>query len=139
MKKIELECPIYTFHIDFAGHVSNIVYIQWMEVGRLELLKAAGLPVDRLVSDGIAPILAGTEIAYRVPLYLGDHARLEIWVSELRRASARMEFRFYKDGDTLCATGAQKGLFVHRESMRPYRMPREWRAALEPFVAAEPD
>lgn len=26
---------LYTFHIDFAGHVSNVVYVKWMEIGRL--------------------------------------------------------------------------------------------------------
>ena len=138
MDRIELEFPIYTFQIDFAGHVSNIVYIQWMEIGRLELLKAAGLPVEQIIRQGIIPVLVSTEIVYREPLYLGDRVRTEIWISELRRASARLEFRFTKDGDTLCASGSQKGLFVHRESMRPYRMPGEWRAALQPFLRGEP-
>lgn len=139
MKKVELELPIYTFQIDFVGHVSNIVYIQWMEIGRLELLKAAGLPADQIADQGIVPVLVSTEIVYKQPLFLGDRVRAEVWVSELRRASARLEFRFYNDENALCASGSQRGLFVHRESMRPYRMPREFRAAFEPFLEREPE
>lgn len=138
MKKIEVELPIYTFQIDFVGHVSNIVYIQWMEIGRLELLKAAGLPVHQITSQGIVPVLISTQIVYKQPLFLGDRARAEVWVSELRRASACLEFRFYNDEDVLCASGSQRGLFVHRESLRPYRMPREFRAAFWPFLEGGP-
>ena len=47
MNKVVFDQEIYTFHIDFAGHVSNIVYVQWMEIGRLKLLEAVGLPVQR--------------------------------------------------------------------------------------------
>jgi acyl-CoA thioester hydrolase len=134
MKKIEFELPIYTYQIDFAGHVSNIVYVQWMEMGRQKLLDAVGLPIDQIAEDGIVPILVSTEIVYKVPLYLGDRVRVEMWLSELRRASARMEHRFYRDGDILAASGSQKGLFVHRESMRPHRMSSATRAAFEPYL-----
>jgi acyl-CoA thioester hydrolase len=139
MKKIELNLPIYTFHIDFAGHVSNIVYIQWMEIGRLNFLEAAKMPVEQLTQRDIVPVLVSTEIEYKVPLILGDHVRLEVWLSELRRASVRLEFRFYNEADILCASGSQKGLLVHRESMRPYRLSNEMRAAFEPYLISGKD
>jgi acyl-CoA thioester hydrolase len=135
--RIELDLPIYTFHIDFAGHVSNIVYIQWMEIGRLKLLQATKMPVEQLTQRDIVPVLVSTEIEYKVPLVLGDQVRLEVWLSELRRASVRMEFRFYNEAHILCASGSQKGLFVHRESMRPYRFSDEMRAAFEPYLICE--
>jgi acyl-CoA thioester hydrolase len=139
MKKVEFELPIYTYQIDFAGHVSNIVYVQWMEIGRTRLLEAVGLPVEHVAESGFFPVLVSTEIDYKVPLYLGDSVRVEIWLSELKRASARVEHRFYKNGDTLAASGSQRGLFVDLESMRPYRLPREMRAAFEPYLWVDPD
>ena len=45
--------PVHSFQIDFNRHVSNIVYIQWMEIGRLKLLEACGLPLDRIDDDEI--------------------------------------------------------------------------------------
>ena len=62
MKRITFEMPIYTFQIDFAGVVSNIVYIQWMEMGRNKLLETTGFPAHQLVKDGIIPVLVITEI-----------------------------------------------------------------------------
>ena len=64
MKKVIFEESVYTYHIDFAGHVSNIVYIRWMEIGRSKLLEAAGLPVQELLKKGIVPVLVSTEITY---------------------------------------------------------------------------
>jgi len=60
--------PICTFQIDFARHVSNIVYVQWMEIGRLLLLKAVGLPVERAAESGAVPIIVETAISYKNPL-----------------------------------------------------------------------
>jgi acyl-CoA thioester hydrolase len=139
-KRLAFELEVYTFQIDFAGHVSNIVYVQWMEIGRTRLLEAIGLPIDQLVREGIAPILASTEITYLDPLHLGDRVRVELWLLELRHASALIEFRFYKNGHILAASGLQKGLFVHIDSKRPYRMPVEMRARFAPYLApGEPD
>jgi len=143
MIKIEFELPVYTFHIDFVGHVNNAVYIQWMEIGRTKVLEAGGMPVDRLAhtgitGEGIVPILVSTEIEYKQPIFLGDRVRVEVWISELRHASARLEFRFYKEGDVLAASGSQKGLFVSRKTMRPQRLSREIKARFEPYVWREP-
>ena len=47
MKTILVEFPIYTFHVDYSGHVGNQVYIEWMEITRLKLMEATGLSVFR--------------------------------------------------------------------------------------------
>lgn len=134
MEPLIFDLPVYGYQIDFVGHVNNAVYIHWMEIGRHKLLEAIGLPVERLAEDGVAPILVSTEITYREPVLLGDTVRVEMWLSELRRASARIQFRFYRNGQTLAATGSQRGLFVDLASMLPYRWTPEIRAAFERYV-----
>ena len=133
MPSISFEVSVYTYNIDFMGHVNNAVSVQWMEIGRHKLLEAMGLPIERIAEEGIVPILTSTEITYRAPVLLGDRVRVEMWISELRRASATIEFRFYRNQDTLAASGSQRGLFVHRSSMKPYRWTPEIRAAFEPY------
>lgn len=56
------------------------------------------------------------------------------WISELRNASAIIQFRFYNAQQTLAAEGWQKGLFVERETMRPKRLRSEERALFMPYV-----
>ena len=134
MKKVVFDLPIYTYQIDFAGHVSNIVYVQWMEIGRTKLLEEAGLPVHLLVERGVIPILAGTEIEYRKPLRLGDRVRVEVWLSGLGAASAGIELRFFDSGGNLAATGSHRAAFIDAGSRRPLRLSPEMRAAFEPFL-----
>ena len=133
-EKISFEVPIYTYQIDFARHVSNIVFVQWMEVGRIKLLEAVGLPVHEIYATGLAPILIETQIAYKQPLYLGDTVRVEVWLSELGNASAWIEFRFYGSSGALAASGRQKGAFVSTETLRPMRLGPEQRQAFERFL-----
>ena len=134
MQTIGFELEVYSFHIDFIGHVNNIVYIQWMEIGRTKLLEAIGLPTQEIFKQGFVPVLVQTNITYKSPLFLGDRVRVELWLSELRNASAVMQFQFYNAEGTLAAAGWQKGLFADRQSMRPRRLHSEERALFLPYV-----
>lgn len=138
MLKISFEPEIYTYQIDFAHHVSNIVYIEWMEIGRLKLLAAIGLAVHEVETKGFTPVLTATEIAYKKPLVLGDGVRVELWLSDLQNASATMDFQFYRrrnsEPETLSATGKQKGVFINLQTGRLHRLSPEDRARFEPYL-----
>lgn len=134
MQKAIVEFEVYTFQIDFSGHVSNVVYIQWMEIARLKLLEAAGSSVQEMAQQkGVIPVLTETQITYKKALYFGDMVRVEAWFSELRPASAWVEYRFYNGAGELVASGRQKGVYLYRESLRPYRLSAEERAKLASY------
>lgn len=137
MSKIVFEQQVYSFQIDFVGHVSNIVYIQWMEIGRTKLLEKIGLPLNVLSEKGIAPILVQTDITYKKALYVDEKVKIELWVSELQNASAKMKFNFYNGKGELAAYGSQRGLFIHRDKVKPYRLTNEERAAFEKVLVED--
>ena len=135
MEKLIFEERIYTYHIDFVGHVNNINYIMWMENGRVRLLDALDMPVTKMTDqDGIAPILVETSIQYKKALYLGNTVTIEIWISKLNNASMIMEFRFYNEKGDLCASGQQKGSFINRKTMRPVRMTPVQKNSLQKYL-----
>lgn len=137
-RKLVFEEKIYTYQIDFVGHVNNIVYIQWLENGRVKLLEAIGLPAfDLAVSDGIVPVLTETSIKYKKPLFLNDTVTVEVWISKLNNASAIMEFRLCNEKGELCASAQQKGLFINRKTMKPVRLTDEFRNAFEKYLITE--
>jgi acyl-CoA thioester hydrolase len=128
------EVEVFTFDIDFAGHVSNIAYIRWLEMTRVRLLDAVGLPIDDLVASGVAPIIAGTEISYLRPIRLREPVEIELWLSELRAASATMRFDVRAGAERqIAARASQRGLFVRLDTGRPARMPAETRSALAAY------
>jgi acyl-CoA thioester hydrolase len=137
-RTVEIDLDIYTFDIDFAGHVSNITYIRWLEIGRLQLLVEAGMPTPELLAEGLAPLLVKTEIDYRLPLKLGDPVHMSLDLSELKAASATIDFRITSNG-RLAAVARQLGIFVKLDTGKPARIPPDRRARFTPFLREPAD
>lgn len=125
MAKLRVDLPIYTFDIDFNGHVSNIVYVRWMEVARIRLLEAIDMPVSELLNQGFGPVLVETQIKYKLPLNLGDEVHVMICVTEMVKASVWMDFEFRNSDNHLVASARQRGLFVDHATGRPRRFTSE--------------
>jgi acyl-CoA thioester hydrolase len=136
-RTVEIDLDIYTFDIDFAGHVSNITYIRWLEIGRLQLLVDAGMPTPELLAEGLAPLLVRTEIDYRLPLRLGDPVHLSLDLAELRGASAAIDFRITSNG-RLAAAARQLGIFVKLDTGKPTPITPDRRARFTPYLQQEP-
>ncbi len=135
MQKLIFEENIYTYHIDFVGHVNNIIYIQWLENARVKLFDSMGLSISDLFQKyGILPIITETFICYRRPLFLNNKAIIECWVSQLNNASAILQFRFYNEKQELCTTGQQKGSFIDSKTLRPIRLNDTMRSNFEKFL-----
>jgi len=138
MQKLTFEEKIYTYHIDFVGHVNNINYITWMENGRVKLFEAAGISLsDMLEKENTLPIITETHIHYKRTLYLNNRVFIESWVSQLNNASAILQFRFYNEKGELCTTGHQKGSFIDSRTMRPIRINDTLRCCFEKFLNEE--
>ena len=138
MEKLVFEEKIYTYHIDFVGHVNNINYITWMENGRVKLFSAMGISIfDLLNNSSILPIITETFIQYKRPLFLNNKVRIECWVSQLNNASAILQFRFYNEKNELCTTGHQKGSFIDSKTLRPVRLNETMRTGFEKFLIQE--
>jgi acyl-CoA thioester hydrolase len=106
-----------------------------MEISRLKLLETTGSSVQEMAEQkGVIPVLTDTQISYKRALYFGDAVRVEAWFSEIRAASAWVEYRFYNQRGELAASGRQKGVYLHRDSLRPYRLTADERAKLEPYL-----
>lgn len=137
MNKLCFDLSIYTFQIDFMKHVSNIVYVQWMEIARCKLLDALGMSVETIAGQGFGPILVESFIQYKKPLILGDQVKAETWLSELSHASAWLEYRFHNNRGELAATGRQRGIFVDFATGRPRRLTPEDRVRFEQYLIPE--
>lgn len=72
-KSIQIEIPlnINTYDIDAAGHVNNIVYLRWLEDLRTKLISSI-CNFNKLVEEGLYPVVVSTSINYKKPLELFD-------------------------------------------------------------------
>ena len=114
---VERAIEIKTYDIDFAGIVSNIVYVRWLEDLRLAML-AQVYPVAQGVADDVAPVLLETRIAYERPLTLQDRVVGRIWAAGMTGVRWRIGAEF-RVGEAVHARAEQTGLFSTRKPVPP--------------------
>lgn len=109
---------------DQMGVVYYANYLRWFEAGRNELIRAAGLRYrDFEERFGLRLPVTEASVSYRLPARYDDLLAVETSVAEIRRASARFEYRILRGADLL-ATGHTVHACVDLEG-RVTRLPRE--------------
>lgn len=127
---LERELPVRTYDIDFAGIVSNIVYIRWLEDLRLAMLDEA-YPIARALAEDVAPILLETRIAYERPVTIHDALRGRMWATEMGRIKWHLAAEFVV-GAEVRARAEQVGLFIRLSTRRPIAPPLPLRERFAP-------
>ena len=123
----EARLRVQTYDIDFAGVVSNIAFIRWLEDLRLGLMDRA-YPLIQALAEDVAPILLATRITYRRPVTIADPLVGRIRVADLGRVRWRLAAEFAV-GATIHAEAEQEGLFMRLSTRRPIAIPapiRRW-------------
>lgn len=126
---IEHKICVSTYDIDFAGHVSNIVYLRWLEDMRLKMFELY-CPLKQFLDIGVTPVLASTEINYKKPIRLFDKPYGKMWLSDLGKTSLSIEAEIYL-AETLAASAKHVGVFVEVSRMKPVRIPRGFLDAVQ--------
>ena len=121
--EVTLDFTVKTYDIDFAGIVSNIVYIRWLEDLRLEIFESY-LPLQSLMAKGYCPVIHSTAIEYKQALKVFDRPVGKMWMSQLGRLKCTLQAEIYLDSK-LITSATQTGLFVDSATMRPIAIPAE--------------
>jgi len=129
MHQVQHAFPVMTYDIDFAGVVSNITYIRWLEDLRNYFAEQV-LSIGEALKRGIAPALIRTEIDYLAPVRFPDVVEGRMWVAEIGQAKWKLAAEFTsRTSGIVTARAQQVGLFVSVTTLRPVRLPDEFRRA----------
>jgi acyl-CoA thioester hydrolase len=118
---VELDLPVKTYDIDFAGIVSNIVYVRWLEDLRLEMLSRF-LPLEEQLQNGIAPLILQTKIDYKQAIQMTDRPIGKMWVESLASLRWIVSAEIAIAGK-ISAIAQQTGIFINLETKKPIRIP----------------
>jgi len=101
---LSVRIPVAWGDMDAFQHVNNTAYLRWFETARIEWLTKVGFAE----AGGAGPILARTEIDYRLPVVWPDTVEVTIGVASVGSSSVRLGYRITseKHGDGVVATGA---------------------------------
>jgi acyl-CoA thioester hydrolase len=122
-------CRVYYEDTDLAGIVYYANYLKFIERGRTEMLRAAGISQSRLKDEtGLVFAVVHVAIDYRAPARLDDLLRVETAVTALGGASLTMRQRVRRDGAVLVEATVR--LACVGPDGRACRLPGALRAAL---------
>ena len=86
----EMEFTVRMYDIDYNGHVSNIVYIRWLEDMRMVGFEKIA-SIEACLEAGHVPVLMNTNIDYIRPIKMFEKTKGLLWVSKFTRATFTIE------------------------------------------------
>jgi acyl-CoA thioester hydrolase len=110
--------------IDELGHVSNLVYLRWVQDVAMAHSRAVGWDVARYRELGAAFMVRRHEIDYIAQVTLGQSLRAETWVDSWRLASCIRKTEILDDGKVV-ARAATTWALIGLTSGRPQRIPED--------------
>lgn len=119
--QVELHLPVKTYDIDFAGIVSNIVYVRWLEDLRLEMLSNF-FPLHEQIENGFAPMVLQTTIDYKQSIQMNDRPIGKMWMESLASLRWVVGAEISLTGK-VSAIAQQTGIFVNLNNKKPIRIP----------------
>lgn len=133
--EVSIDFDVRTYDVDFAGVVSNITFVRWLEDLRLLMLETH-YPLKKLMTEGLAPAVSRTDIRYRHPARLFDRPKGTMWISRIGLMKWVLSASF-ATGSVVNCEATQTGVFVELDGWKPARIPRPM-AEIYESVASDP-
>ena len=136
MTRQRVSVPMRWADQDPFQHVNNAAFLTYLEQARVEIFfsdaKDQGVTT---LSEGV--VVVRHEIDYKRPvIYSARPLIVECWISQLRAASYRVDYRVF-DGETPAVTANSLLATYDTRAARPRRITPDERAYLEKFVDTE--
>lgn len=119
---------------DKMQFVYNGKYLEYLEVGRTELLRDHGLPYSEIEKAGYQLPLIEAGLKYKNPAHYDDVLLIEATVNELYSAKVHIEYKIIRESDqTLIASGFTTHMFIKVDNKKPTKPPQIYIDALKKY------
>jgi len=108
---------------DAQGRVHHANYLNYFEMGRIELLRACGLSYREFEERGWMLVVSQIQCRYLIPAYYDDLVALTTTTVRAKRARIEHAYRVMRDGELL-VEGSSSIACIDREG-RVCRIPQE--------------
>jgi acyl-CoA thioester hydrolase len=136
-------CPLRWADMDSLGHVNNVVYVDYLQEARVDMLRVhAPVQGGEELAEGV--VVVRHEVEFVHPLvFRFEPVRIETWVTDVRAASFTMAYEILDelpDGERRVYLRAKSVLtpFVFAQE-RPRRISAEEREVLGRFLEPAAD
>ncbi|MDX1948859.1 MAG: thioesterase family protein [Pirellulaceae bacterium] len=101
LRRHEIEIRVRYQETDAQGVVHHANYLTWLELGRVELLRAAGHSYKALEEAGIFLVVADAQVRYFLPARFDDLLRLVTTTVRAKGARIEHDYELFRDSDLL--------------------------------------
>jgi acyl-CoA thioester hydrolase len=136
-------CPLRWADIDQLGHVNNVVYVDYLQEARVDMLSVhAPVSGGEQLAEGV--VVVRHDVEYVAPLqFRFAPVRIETWTTAIRAASFTLAYEVLDIDDhgerrVYCRASTVLTPYVFAEE-RPRRLRPEERAVLEQFFEPASD
>lgn len=123
---ISLDIPVQWGDMDAAQHVNNVIYLKWVEAGRIRFFFK--LNSDRLIRlDDIGPIVAWQDCKYIRPVNYPDTVIVKVRKKEILEDRLVLETRiFSKEENQIVAISNQQIMPYNYKTKSKAPIPLDW-------------
>jgi acyl-CoA thioester hydrolase len=112
-KSFAVDIDVRFAETDSMGVVHHAAYVVWLEVGRVALMKAVGMPYTEIAAGGHHFAVTGIHAEYRASARFGDTIRILTRIEDLRSRQIKFGYELRKLSDnTIVATGVSEHICV---------------------------
>src|SRR3954464_13197543 len=118
----EIEIRVRYQETDGQGRVHHANYLNWFELGRVELLRSLGHDYRQLETAGVMLVVAEMQVRYHLPAFFDDV--LTVRTTTVKAKGARIEHHYeVRRGQELLAEGTSTVACIDRTG-RVSRLPK---------------
>ncbi len=127
------------YDCDAYGHVNNAIYLNYLETGRLEMVRHQGLSYQELLVQGFGIWVAEAQLTFLTPALPDQELELEIFPTRIGGATVEMSHLLRLVDGPLVLKALLKLAVVTTANGRPARWPGPWKQAFEALTITSHD
>jgi acyl-CoA thioester hydrolase len=125
---------------DQMGVVYHANYLIWFEVGRVELMRAAGLEYKRMeIEDDCHIVVADAHCRYHQSALYDEVLRVRTRIAESRNRIVKFSYEVIRDADGKVLANGETTHVICGSNGRPKLLPEKYRKVFDLIVAPQPD
>ncbi len=101
LRQHEIELRVRYQETDPMGFLHHANYFTYFEIGRTELLRAAGGNYRQMEADGLLVVVVRAECTFRRPARYDDLLRLRTTIARVTHAKIEHHYELTRDGECL--------------------------------------
>lgn len=118
--------------VDQMGFLYHANYVTYFDVARTEMIRELGMSNHRVEELGYMIPVLSVNVDYGMPAHYDDVLTIRTSIRELPKVKSTFFFEVFRD-ETLLATGNVTVAFMHSDTKKACRPPREMMDLVEPY------